>query len=91
MADANSDAPSDPLASVPKTVDGGDLVGVNATGVPIYFDEEDDRAFEALQSGGEWAVGEERTNAELDDIVAEIARLTGWAELSDYGEQAQEA
>ena len=51
----------------------------------------DDRAFEALQSGGEWAVGEERTNADLDDIVAEISRLTGWDDLSELGEQALEA
>jgi hypothetical protein len=91
MADANSNASSDPLADVPETVDDGELVGVAATGVPIYYDDDDDRAFEALQSGGEWAVGEERTNADLDDIVAEISRLTGWDDLSELGEQALEA
>lgn len=90
MAGVNPDTPTDPLAAVPDTVDGGELVGVDATGVPIYFDDADDRAFEALESGGEWVVGEERPTAELGDIVDEIEQLTGWAELSELGERARE-
>jgi hypothetical protein len=85
MTGVNPDAPTDPLADVPETVDGARLVGVDGTGVPVYFDETDDRVFEGLESDGEWVVGEERTNADLAAVVDEIAQVTGWTALADLG------
>ncbi|WP_336037032.1 hypothetical protein [Halobacterium yunchengense] len=90
MTGTNPDAPTGPLDDLPGSVDGASLLGVDGTGAPIYFDEADDRAFEALQRDGEWVVGEERASAPLADAVAEIGELTGWEALSEFGERASE-
>lgn len=85
MAGINPDAPTDPLTDVPEHVEGARLAGVDATGVPIYFDEANERAFEAIERDGEWVVGEERTRGALADIVDDIGALTGWKVLSPFG------
>lgn len=89
MAGSNPDAPTDPLADVPEEVENGRLVGVDGTGVPIYFDETSERAFEAIERNGEWVVGEQRTGGELADVVDDIATLTGWEGLSEFGRRRE--
>ncbi|MFB6071470.1 MAG: hypothetical protein ABEJ88_00720 [Halobacterium sp.] len=84
MTGTNPDGPTDVLADCPERVDDSRLVGVDATGVPIYYDETDERAFEALQSDGSWVLGEERTAGELADVVDDVARLTGWEGLAEF-------
>lgn len=90
MAGTNPDAPTDPLSEIPETVDNAKLVGIDATGVPIYFDETNERSFEALQSEGSWVVGEERTAAELANVISHVGQVTGWDALTEYGSQAEE-
>ncbi|MCG1002726.1 MULTISPECIES: hypothetical protein [Halobacterium] len=85
MAAINPDATTEPLADVPERVEGTRLVGVDAAGVAIYFDEADERAVEAVERDGEWVVGDERTRGALEDVVDDIGTLTGWRGLSPFG------
>lgn len=85
MAGTNPDTPTEALSDFPEKVDEARLVGVDATGVPIYFDETDERAFEALRSEGSWVVGEERAVAELANVVSHVDQVTGWDALTPYG------
>lgn len=90
MAGTNPDTPTEALAEFPEQVDDARLVGVDATGVPIYFDETNERAFEALRSEGSWVVGEERTAAELANVVSHIDQVTGWDALTAYGSEGED-
>lgn len=90
MAGTNPDTPTEALSEFPEMVDEARLVGVDATGVPIYFDETNERTFEALRSEGSWVVGEERTAAELANVISHVDQVTDWDALTPYGSGEEE-
>lgn len=90
MAGTDPDAPTETLAEFPEEVDNGRLVGVDATGVPIYFDVGNERAFEVLRSDDSWDVGEERTAAAVADVVSHVDQVTGWDALTAYGSEGED-
>lgn len=88
MLGTDPDAPTEPLTEYPEEVEGARLVGVDSTGVPIYFDESERRAFEVVQRSDAFRPGEERGDGGLASVVDEVETITGWEALSEFAAQA---
>ena len=86
MVGTNPDTPTSAIDDHPEEVDDSRLIGVDATGAPIYFDETDETAYDGYEEDDGWTVGEERESGPISDVVSRIEELTGWHALSEYGE-----
>jgi hypothetical protein len=91
MGGTNPDTPTSTVDDYPGQVGGTRLVGIDSAGAPIYFDENEDVAYDGYEGDDGWAVGEERESGKLAEVVSSIGDLTGWDALSEYGEENRES
>lgn len=65
----------------PEEVEGGHIVGVDTRGKPVYFDENDQVAFDAVERDEAYEAGETRGEGPLEKIVDDIEDAIGWDTL----------
>ena len=87
MVGTNPDTPTSTVDDYPGQVGDTRLVGVDAAGAPIYFDETDETAYAGSEGENGWTADEERESGPIADVVSKIEELTGWHSLSEYGEE----
>ena len=91
MPGTNPDTPTSALDDHPDEVGGSRLVGVDASGAPIYYDHADQTAYDGYEGDDGWTVGEERESGHIADIVSRIGEVTGWDALSEYGKENRDS
>lgn len=86
MAGTGSDPYRNSLKDYPDEHEGGQLVGLDAHGAPVYFEPTDQRAFDLLHTEDTYERNEDRGSGPLEDVVEKIEETVGWDELSPFGE-----
>jgi hypothetical protein len=76
----------------PEEHESGTLVGVEARGSPIYYDEEANSAFEArVDEGGTLQPGRENERTveggAVDNLIDDVRERSGWDSLADYAKE----
>lgn len=86
MAGTGSDPYGGSSKDYPDEHEGGQLVGLDAQGAPVYFEPTDQRAYDLLRTDDAYQRNEDRGSGPLEDIVEEIEERVGWDELTPFGE-----
>ncbi|MFC7166495.1 hypothetical protein [Halospeciosus flavus] len=85
MNDPYPDQPEEVLSEYPDEIDGAPIVGIDAGGVPVYFDREKEEAFEAIGRENDYKRGELRGEGPLKNVIEDVEAVTGWDVLSKFG------
>ncbi|QDX39571.1 hypothetical protein [Salarchaeum sp. JOR-1] len=81
---ARDDRDSSPPAGAfeyPEEIEGGHILGVDTRGKPVYFDESDQVAFEAIEREDVYEAGETRGEGPIEKVIDEVADAVGWDDL----------
>lgn len=87
MRGRDHDSPTERLTEYPDDFENGRLVGVNKSGLPVYFEPADQRAREVVETDGDLEPREPRWDGPIESIIDDIEDAIGWESLSDYGEE----